>query len=99
MAGMSDPMSTRQLVGMQLIRRSERAEAARADLASVLPGADVTEPDADGTFEIAVEAPSREAALKAVWDAVAASGADEHIVFAEHPDVPEHWRVRGDAAS
>jgi hypothetical protein len=23
---------------------------------------------------------------------VAASGTDDHIVFLEHPDLPEHWR-------
>jgi hypothetical protein len=27
-----------------------------------------------------------------VWDAVAASGTDDHIVFLEHPDLPQHWR-------
>jgi hypothetical protein len=29
-----------------------------------------------------------------VWDAVAASGTDDHIVFVEHADLPEHWRHR-----
>jgi hypothetical protein len=29
-----------------------------------------------------------------VWDAVAASGTDDHVVFLEHPDLPEHWRER-----
>jgi hypothetical protein len=24
---------------------------------------------------------------------VAASGTDDHIVFLEHPDLPEHWRA------
>ena len=27
-----------------------------------------------------------------VWDAVAASGTDDHVVFLEHPELPEHWR-------
>jgi hypothetical protein len=35
-----------------------------------------------------------EQALNIVWDAVAASGTDDHIVFLEHPDLPEHWRAR-----
>jgi hypothetical protein len=82
---------------MDIPRESERADAARADLARALPGARVGEPDADGTFEIALDAPDHEAALQAVWNAVAASGADEHIVFAEHPDVPEHWRAQDGA--
>jgi hypothetical protein len=29
-----------------------------------------------------------------VWDAVAASGTDDHVVFLEHPELPEHWRSR-----
>jgi hypothetical protein len=29
-----------------------------------------------------------------VWNAVAASGTDDHVVFLEHPDLPEHWRHR-----
>jgi hypothetical protein len=91
--GHAQAMST-QLVGMEMLDRGERADAARADLASALPGGRVGEPDPDGTFEIALEAPDREAALQTVWDAIAAAGADDHIAFAEHPDVPEHWRRR-----
>jgi hypothetical protein len=29
-----------------------------------------------------------------VWDAVAASGTDDHIAFLEHPDLREQWRHR-----
>jgi hypothetical protein len=25
---------------------------------------------------------------------VAAAGVDDHIVFLEHPDLPEHWMTR-----
>ena len=32
--------------------------------------------------------------LTRVWDAVAASGTDDHLVFLEHPELPEHWRPR-----
>jgi hypothetical protein len=32
--------------------------------------------------------------LQRVWDAVAASGTDDHIAFLEHPDLPEHWLHR-----
>ena len=47
-----------------------------------------------GEFEIRLEADDLEQALERVWDAVAASGTDDHIVFLEHPDLPEHWRAR-----
>jgi len=36
-----------------------------------------------------VDAGDYERALNIVWDAVAASGTDDHIVFLEHPDLPE----------
>jgi hypothetical protein len=45
-------------------------------------------------FEIALDATDREDALRQVWNAVAASGTDDHILFLEHPDLPEHWRPR-----
>jgi hypothetical protein len=67
---------------------------ARAQLAAVLPDATVTEPDEVGEFEVVVEADDLEDALTRVWDAVAASGTDDHIVFLEHPELPEHWRHR-----
>jgi hypothetical protein len=81
-------------VGMYMPERTERAEQARADLGRALPDATVTEPDETGTFEIRLEADDQEQALQRVWDAIAAAGADDHITFAEHPDLPEHWRVR-----
>lgn len=66
---------------------------ALADLASALPDADTGKPDAVGVFEIAIQADDHEHALRRVWDAIAASGSDDHIVFLEHPDLPEHWRA------
>ena len=71
---------------------------AREQLATALPGAAVGEPDDVGTFEVTVEADDQETALDQVWNAVAASGTDDHIVFLEHPDLPEHWRRRSRAA-
>jgi hypothetical protein len=73
---------------------SPRDEEARAELAAVLPDATVSESDDVGVFEIELEAEDREDALRRVWDAVAASGTDDHIVFLEHPELPEHWRSR-----
>jgi hypothetical protein len=65
---------------------------ARKELAAALPDAELTEPDDVGVFEIHLEAQDKEQALQKVWDAVAASGTDDHIVFFEHPDLPDHWR-------
>jgi hypothetical protein len=73
---------------------SPRDLEARQQLAAALPGAEVTEPDDVGAFDVILEADDQEQALERVWDAVAASGTDDHIVFLEHPDLPEHWRSR-----
>ena len=68
---------------------------ARADLIAALPDdAEAGEPDELGFFEVAVEAADHEDALLRIWNALAASGADDHIFIAEHPDLPEHWRER-----
>ena len=67
---------------------------ARAQLAAALPDAEVSEPDDVGVFEVALEADDLEDALTRVWDGLAASGTDDHIVFLEHPELPEHWRAR-----
>src|SRR3954447_16467298 len=64
----------------------ERVRAALGD------GVTVTGPDDVGFFEIVLNAPSFEDALERVWDAVASAGADDVVRFAEHPEIPEHWR-------
>jgi hypothetical protein len=69
-----------------------RDREARAELAAALPEGEIGEPDEVGAFDVALDADDRETALRRVWDAVAASGTDDHIVFLEHPDLPEHWR-------
>jgi hypothetical protein len=80
-------------VALYMIDRGERADAARSGLADAL-GAQPTEPDGTGAFEVAVDAEDQEAALTRVWDAIAAAGADDHVAFLEHADLPEHWRAR-----
>ncbi len=87
-------MADRHTVAMLMLHYgTPRDQEAREELADALPDdAVVTEPDDIGVFEITVEAEDREEALQIVWDAVAASGTDDHIVFLEHPDLPEHWR-------
>jgi hypothetical protein len=82
-------------VGMLLLHygRGSRDEQAREELAAVLPDAEVTAPDDVGEFEVVLDAPDAESALTLVFDAVAASGTDDHIVFVEHPEIPGHWRT------
>jgi hypothetical protein len=82
------------VVGMYMPERNEAAERARQDLANALGGATVGAPDETGVFEIRLDADDQEQALQKVWDAIAAAGADDYIVFAEHPELPEHWRAR-----
>lgn len=79
---------------LELHSGTPRDEEARRQLAQALEDAEITEPDEVGAFEIHLEADDEEAALQRVWDAVAAAGVDDHIVFLEHPDLPEHWRHR-----
>jgi hypothetical protein len=84
------------VVTMYMPMRTEpRAERAYEDLGKAL-GDDVTvtRPDDTGTFEIHLDAPDQEQALHRIWNAIAAAGADDHIVFDEHADIPEHWRDR-----
>jgi hypothetical protein len=91
-------MARQALTMLMLHGGTARDREAREDLAAALPeGAEVGQPDDVGVFEISLEAGDREEALHAVWNAVAASGTDDHIVFLEHPDLPEHWRARSGA--
>jgi hypothetical protein len=86
----------RQRVAMLMLHfGTPRDRRARAELAAALPAdATVGEPDEIGVFEIELGADDLEDALHRVWNAVAASATDDHIVFLEHPDIPEHWRPR-----
>jgi hypothetical protein len=88
-------MAERYVVTMLMLHfGTPRDQQARAELAAALPDdARIGEPDEVGVFEIELEAEDLEDALRRVWDAVAASGTDDHIVFMEHPDLPQHWRL------
>jgi hypothetical protein len=92
-------MADRYRIGMLMLHSgTPRDEEAREQLADALPDdAEVSEPDDVGVFEVALDADDLEEALQTVWDAVAASGTDDHIVFLEHPELPEHWRHRSAA--
>jgi hypothetical protein len=83
-----------QRVGMLRLQSGQRADRALAELDAALPDAVVNPPDELGVFEIVIDAEDQERALQRVWDGIAAAGADEHVVFMEHPDLPEHWRAR-----
>ena len=89
-------MPERQVVTMFMQHfGTPRDQEAREQLAAALPdGAEVRDPDEVGIFDVVVEADDLEGALLTVWDAVAASGTDDHLLFLEHPDLPEHWRER-----
>jgi hypothetical protein len=85
----------RQEVGLILLDpRSVRGREGRERLAGVLGEDSLDEPDETGVFEARVDAPDRESALQRVWDAIAEAGADDHIAFVEHPELPQHWRHR-----
>ena len=76
-----------------------RDRQARDDLIAALPGGgEADPPDELGIFDVHVDADDLEGALHVIWNAVAASGTDDHLVFLEHPDLPEHWRHRSRAA-
>jgi hypothetical protein len=84
-----------QVVTLLVDEPGELANKAYRRLADQLGDAEVGEPDPEtGVFDVTVDAESREEALNHVWNALAAAGADDEIVFLEHPDVPEHWRSR-----
>jgi hypothetical protein len=85
-------MATERIAMLMLHNGTPRDQEAREQLAAALGGAEVGPADETGVFEIALEADDEEQALQQIWDAVAASGTDDHIVFLEHPDLPEHWR-------
>ena len=83
-----------QTVGLVIEPIGPAGEAARERLAEALePDGRVSPVDQEtGVFDAVVDADSREDALQRVWNALAAAGADDHILFIEHPDIPEHWR-------
>lgn len=80
---------------LELHLDSPRDRDARTELAAVLPDARVEVADPQtGAFDITLSADDLDGALTQVWDAVAASGTDDHIAFLEHADLPGHWRAR-----
>jgi hypothetical protein len=87
-------MADRYSIAMVLLDRGAKCDEARARFVAALEGATATDPDEVGAFEVSVPCQSQDDALDHVWNVVAASGADDHIAFLEHPSLPEHWRHR-----
>jgi hypothetical protein len=89
-------MAERRRIGMLLIHGgTPKDRECWERLAEVLPeDAVVGEPDDLGVFEIELDAEDQEDSLMKVWNAVAASGTDDHILFLEHPELPEYWRPK-----
>ena len=86
-------MAERFVISMLMLHYgTPRDQQAREQIAAVLPEAEVGPPDEVGVFEISLDAEDLDDALRRAWDAVALSGTDDHVVFLEHPDLPEHWR-------
>jgi hypothetical protein len=89
-------MSEKHVVTLVIDREApDPPDHALRDLAAALgDGGGVGPPDDEGVVEVTVEAEDFEAAVKRVFDAIAAAGADDHLEIAEHPDIPGHWRQR-----
>jgi hypothetical protein len=84
-----------QVVTLVVDQPGKQAKDAYQRLVEQLDDADVGQPDTDtGVFDVTLDSASREEALNHVWNALAAAGADDEILFLEHPDIPEHWRSR-----
>ena len=93
-------MARKTVTMLMLHGGTPRDLEAREQLAAALPeDAEVSDPDDVGVFDLSLDAADLEDAMLAVWNAVAASGTDDHILFLEHPDLPEHWRPRSAAAT
>jgi hypothetical protein len=92
-------MSESHVVKLVVDRRAaDPPDHALRDFADALgDGAAVGQPDDEDVVEVTVEAEDFEAAVKRVFDAMAAAGADDHFEIAEHPDIPGHWRPRQDS--
>jgi hypothetical protein len=79
-------------VGLREEIGGEHGDDARRRFIEALGNPASTEPDETGTFEVTLEADTVDDALLAAWNAVAAAGAEDHLLFLEHPNLPEHWR-------
>ena len=87
-------------IALQMQDHSPRGLTARKYFVAALgDGGMATEPDELGCFEVVLNCDSQDEALKRVWDAVAAAGADDHLVIMEFPHIERHWEHRAERPS
>jgi hypothetical protein len=79
-------MSERHSIALELLQQGPHPREHVAAMRESLPDATFGEVDPEtGFFEVTLEADSYDDALLKVIDAIAAAGADDHVVVAEHP--------------
>ena len=86
----------RHCVALRLRVRREHAGGCLEQLAEELCDAVIGIPDAEGLFEVWLDAGSRGDALQQVYNAIARSHADDMVVFALDPNLADHWLEDGD---
>ena len=89
-------MAERHSVELRLRVKPEYSNHCLEHLEAELPDAEVGTPDEHGLFQVELDAFSRGDALSQVWSAIVAAGADDDVVFALHPNLPDHWLQDGD---
>lgn len=90
--GITPSVSEQQTVQLVIDGRGGPPDEALERLREALGDATFGTADETGAFEVSVSAGSFEAGVKRVFDAIAAAGADDHLIVMEHPDIPGHWR-------
>ena len=73
----------KQTVALYTVTSGDRVERARTSLAEALAGADLGDPDDAGSFEVALDAESPEAARELVREAFARAGTGDDFVIRE----------------
>ena len=93
-------MARKTVTMLMLHGGTPRDLEAREQLAAALPeDAEVSDPDNVGVFDLSLDAATAFQTASIASSRSAASGTDDHILFLEHPDLPEHWRPRSAAAT
>jgi hypothetical protein len=84
-------------VGLEVLgKRGVLCTAAYDRLGDVLGRESMGDIDEAGYFEIVLkDVRDFEEALNRAWNAMATAAADDHFVFAEHPNIPQHWKRKG----
>jgi hypothetical protein len=86
----------RHCVALRLRVKRAHSGGCLEALADELEGAVIGIPDAEGLFEVWLDAGSRGDALQRVHNAIARSHADDMVLFALDPNLADHWLEDGD---